>query len=70
MLALTKEEEMAIGIPSHLIPYINENLFKAGGFTNMGQPVKFLTGEIPMGPPAWNFLKKRYRKFKKQNTTE
>ncbi len=67
-LGLTKEEEMAIGIPAELLFYVNKNLFKSGGIFNMRQPTRFIIGNIPegMGPPAWNYLK---RQLKKKNRT-
>jgi len=66
-LALTKEEEMAIGMPADLISYANDNLFKAGEAFNMGEPSRFFVGSLPkgFGPPAWNFLK---RKVKRQES--
>lgn len=68
-LALTKEEEMAIGLPIDLVPYVNENLFLSGKSFNMREPTRFYVGSIPkgFGPPAWNFLK---RKVKKQEKTK
>lgn len=70
-LSLTKEEEMAIGVPAELIFYINENMFKSGGVFNMRQPTRFFLGNLPkgFGPPAWNFLKKQLRKKEKENET-
>ncbi|TFG07283.1 MAG: hypothetical protein EU539_05350 [Promethearchaeota archaeon] len=67
-LGLTKEEEMAIGIPSDLLFYINDNLFKSGGKLNMRQPNRFFLGNLPegAGPPAWNFLKRKLKKAKKK----
>ena len=67
-IALTKEEEMAIGIPAEIMAYVNENLFKSGQSFNMREPTRFFVGSIPkgFGPPAWNFLK---RKVKKQEKT-
>lgn len=66
-LSLTKEEEMAIGMPADLIPYVEENLFKAGGKINMGEPAKFFVGSIPkgFGPPAWNFLRRKLKQLSK-----
>jgi len=63
-LALTKEEEMAIGMPAKLISYVNENLFKSGESFNMGEPSKFFVGNIPedFGPPAWSFLRRKVEK--------
>jgi uncharacterized protein (DUF169 family) len=68
ILALTKEEEMAFGLPADILFYLNDNLFKSGGPFNMGQPVRFLLGNLPerMGPPAWSFLKRRLKKAKKR----
>ncbi|TXT58189.1 MAG: hypothetical protein BAJALOKI2v1_420011 [Promethearchaeota archaeon] len=70
-LSLTKEEEMAIGLPAELIFYINNNMFKSGGVFNMRQPTRFFLGNLPkgFGPPAWNFLRKQLRKKEKKNET-
>jgi uncharacterized protein (DUF169 family) len=38
----TYDYEIAIGIPAGLIFDVNEDLFKTGGWMNMGQPVKAL----------------------------
>ncbi|TXT63317.1 MAG: hypothetical protein BAJALOKI3v1_390010 [Promethearchaeota archaeon] len=67
-LALTKEEEMAIGMPSKLISYVNDNLFKSGEQFNMRQPSRFFIGSIPkgFGPPAWNFLKRKVKKQERE----
>ncbi|MHA1276867.1 MAG: DUF169 domain-containing protein [Candidatus Helarchaeota archaeon] len=65
-LGLTKEEEMAIGFPGKLLFYIVDNLFKSGGSFNMRQPSRFIPGRVPMGPPAWDYLKRQVRKYKKQ----
>lgn len=68
-LSLTKEEEMAIGVPAELVFYINENMFKSGGVFNMRQPTRFFLGNLPkgFGPPAWNFLRKQLKKKEKEN---
>lgn len=68
-LALTKEEEMAIGMPAKLISYVNENLFKSGESFNMGEPSRFFIGNIPegFGPPAWSFLKRKVENQEKKN---
>ena len=34
------EDEIAVGIPAHLIFYVLENLFKTGGVMNIGYPMK------------------------------
>ncbi len=68
ILALTKEEEMAIGFPGKLLYYIVENLFKSGGSFNMRQPTRFVPGTIPVGPPAWDYLKRQVKKYRKQKT--
>lgn len=34
------EDEIAVGIPAHLICYVMENLFKTGGIMNIGYPMK------------------------------
>jgi len=61
ILALTKEEEMAIGLPAQLLLYVNKYLLKAGGPTNMGQPVRFALSQIPGGPPAWEYLDQKFK---------
>ncbi|TFG16079.1 MAG: hypothetical protein EU531_07665 [Promethearchaeota archaeon] len=63
-IALTKEEEMAIGIPAEIMAYVNENLFKSGQSFNMREPSRFFVGSIPkgFGPPAWNFLRRKVKK--------
>jgi uncharacterized protein (DUF169 family) len=65
-LALTKEEEMAIGIPGELIFYVNKNLLKSGGRFNMRQPTRFMIGTHPdyAGPPAWQYLREQLEKKK------
>ncbi|MBD3216022.1 MAG: hypothetical protein GF311_25645 [Candidatus Lokiarchaeota archaeon] len=67
-VALTKEEEMAIGMPAKLISYVNENLFKSGESFNMREPSRFFVGSIPkgFGPPAWNFLNRKVEKQEKE----
>jgi uncharacterized protein (DUF169 family) len=67
-LALTKEEEMAIGMPADLISYANDNLFKAGEVFNMRQPSRFFVGSLPkgFGPPAWNFLKRKVKRQERE----
>jgi uncharacterized protein (DUF169 family) len=67
-LGLTKEEEMAIGLPSKLISYVIENLFKSGEAFNMREPSRFFVGSIPkgFGPPAWNFLRRKVKKQEKK----
>lgn len=71
-LALTKEEEMAIGIPGDLIFYIRKNLLKSGGRFNMRQPTRFMIGTLPdyAGPPAWQFLRDQLKKKKEKQKTE
>ena len=66
LLSLTKEEEMAIGVPAELLFYINENLFKSGGALNPRQPTRFILGTPPVGPPAWDYLKRQVKKYKKE----
>ncbi len=65
-LGLTKEEEMAIGIPGNLLFYIVDNLFKSGGSFNMRQPLRFVPGTVPLGPPAWDYLKRQVKKYKRK----
>lgn len=69
-LSLTKEEEMAIGFPGSILFYIVENLFKSGGIFNMRQPSRFVLGTIPIGPPAWDFLRRRVEKYKKEKESK
>lgn len=71
-VALTKEEEMAIGMPADLISYVNDKLFKSGEAFNMGEPSRFFVGSIPkgFGPPAWNFLKTKVKKKEKEANQE
>jgi len=65
-LSLTKEEEMAIGFPGALLFYIVENLFKSGGIFNMRQPTRFVLGTPPAGPPAWDYLRRQVKKYKRE----
>jgi uncharacterized protein (DUF169 family) len=36
----TTENEIAIGLPNHLVFYVLDNFFKSGGRLNIGQPVR------------------------------
>jgi len=71
-VALTKEEEMAIGMPADLISYVNDTLFKSGESFNMREPSRFFVGSIPkgFGPPAWNFLKRKVKQKEKESKKE
>lgn len=58
------EHEVGIGMPSNLVFYILENLFKTGGILNIGYPVKSL---IPLGlsekiTPGFKFLREKINK--------
>jgi len=59
--SLTTEDEMAIGIPGHVLFDVDENLFKTGQVFNLGQPIKTV---LPIHLdenilPGWVYLKKR-----------
>ena len=66
-LSMTNENEMAIGFPAKKLFYIMKNLFKSADKFNMGMPSKFLLLDLPdgMGPPAFRFLKRQYKRLKK-----
>ncbi|MGC9323292.1 MAG: DUF169 domain-containing protein [Desulfomonilia bacterium] len=60
------ENELAIGMPSRLVPVLLENLFKAGGVMNMGFPAKTM---LPMDitetiTPGFQFLQEKMEKPK------
>jgi len=62
----TTEQEIAIGIPGSLIFYTVENLFKAGGRLNMGQPVRTvlpnnITERIT---PGFAFMSDKIKEYK------
>ncbi|MCP4761607.1 MAG: DUF169 domain-containing protein, partial [archaeon] len=64
---LTTENEMMIGIPAKKLFYIMKNLFKSADKFNFGMPSKFmiLDTPYPMGPPAFKFLDRQYKRLKK-----
>lgn len=64
---MTTEDEMAIGIPAKKLFYVNKHLFKSGGDLNFGMPSKsiFLDTPFPMGPKAWSYLNREYKRLKK-----
>ena len=66
-LSMTTEDEMAIGFPAKKLFYIMKNLFKSAYKFNMGMPSKFMLIDLPdgMGPPAFRFLKRQYKRLKK-----
>jgi uncharacterized protein (DUF169 family) len=54
-------EEIAVGLPASHLSVVVENLFKSGGYMNIGQPVKNM---LPMGldesiTPGFTFLKNK-----------
>lgn len=60
------ENELAIGMPSRIVPVLQENLFKAGREMNMGYPAKTL---LPMDitehiTPGFQFLREKMDKTK------
>jgi uncharacterized protein (DUF169 family) len=60
-LSGTNENEVAIGIPGELLFYIKEQLFRTGGDTNKGMPMRaLLAGQLSEKmTPGWVFLKKK-----------
>jgi uncharacterized protein (DUF169 family) len=59
-LSGTNENEVAIGIPGDLLFYIKEQLFKTGGDTNKGMPIRtLLAGQLSEKmTPGWVYLRK------------
>jgi uncharacterized protein (DUF169 family) len=57
----TNEYEVAIGIPGELLFYVREKLFKTGGASNKGMPMRtILAGHLNEGLlPGWTFLRKK-----------
>jgi hypothetical protein len=60
------DNELAVGMPSHVLFVLLENLFKSGGNMNMGYPVKTL---LPMDiteniTPGFQFLREKMNKKK------
>ncbi len=68
MLAMTMENEMALGMPAKRIFYVTKFLFKSAANYNMGMPSKFMLIDMPegMGPPAFRYLKRQYKKFQRR----
>ncbi len=60
-LSGTNENEVAIGIPGELIFYIGEKLFKTGGPSNKGMPIRtLLAGQLNEKMlPGWAYLRKK-----------
>jgi len=69
---MTTEDEMAIGIPSKKLFYINKNLFKSAGSLNFGMPSKFmlLNSPFPMGPRAWSYLNREHKRLQKHKSNK
>lgn len=68
-LAGVSEHEIAIGIPAHLIFYVNKNMFKSGGAMNLGYPVRQIInlGLSEKLTPGFNYLKDKIEKSLKEN---
>ena len=64
ILAMTTENEMAFGMPAKRLFYILKNLFKSGEANNMGMPSRFMLIDMPfpMGPKAFRYLNRQYKK--------
>jgi hypothetical protein len=59
-LAAIETHEIAIGMPAELIFYVNENLFKSGGFLNLGFPAKRLLPDLGEEiTPGFQFLEEK-----------
>lgn len=59
-LAAIETHELAIGMPAELIFYVNENLFKSGGFLNLGFPAKRLLPDLGEEiTPGFQFLEEK-----------
>ncbi len=60
-LSGTNENEVAIGIPGELLFYIEEMLFKTGGQSNKGMPIRtLLAGQLnEKMTPGWAYLRKK-----------
>jgi uncharacterized protein (DUF169 family) len=65
-LSGTNENEVAIGIPGKLLFYIGEKLFKTGGPSNKGMPIRtLLAGQLSEKMlPGWTFLRKKIDELK------
>ena len=56
----TRDDEVAVAIPGHLLFYIKENLFKTGSEFNLGYPYKKTRKQIDHTfLPGWEYLKKK-----------
>jgi len=64
ILAMTTENEMAFGMPAKRLFYILKTLFKSGEANNMGMPSRFMLIDMPfpMGPKAFRYLNRQYKK--------
>jgi uncharacterized protein (DUF169 family) len=62
----TTENEIAIGIPGHLVFYVLDNLFKSGGRLNIGQPVRtVLPNNITERmTPGYSFMYDKIQEYK------
>jgi len=62
----TTENEMAIGIPSHLVFYVLNNLFKSGGRLNIGQPVRIVLPNniTERMTPGYSFMYDEIQEYK------
>lgn len=59
-LAGIQAHELAIGIPAELIFYVNDNLFKSGGFLNLGFPAKRVLPDLKEQiTPGFEFLREK-----------
>lgn len=58
--ASIQPNELAIGIPAEKIFYVNENLFKSGGFLNLGFPAKRVLPDLGEEiTPGFQYLKEK-----------
>jgi len=64
ILAMTTENEMAFGMPAKRLFYILKTLFKSGEANNMGMPSRFMLFDMPfpMGPKAFRYLNRQYKR--------
>lgn len=65
-LSGTNENEVAIGIPGEMLFYIREKLFKTGGQSNKGMPIRtLLAGQLNEKMlPGWTYLRKKIDEMK------
>lgn len=65
-LSGTNENEVAIGIPGELLFYIKDKLFKTGGQSNKGMPIRtLLAGQLNEKiTPGWSYLRKKIDELK------